>query len=250
MRAKARSEEYWDRNIEEWGKFYLNLSHSGEALDAPAWLRAVYRRTIMPIEARLMAERYRLTMDFFARHVQDDMTVVDVGCGTGIFTVELLRRGANVKAVDYTLRALELTKTLVERMLPDRAHAAEYLRLDATRDRMPDSDLVIAMGVTPYVDDLASFYANILPTTKMFYCLILDPRHWANRVRRLIPALNVRNLRWFDRPVVDSLLERHHWRLIERKNFASGYLDTAVRSAWPEKHASASQARKAQFPDR
>jgi hypothetical protein len=35
MSARMRSEDYWNRNIGEWGKFYLNLSHSGEALDAP-----------------------------------------------------------------------------------------------------------------------------------------------------------------------------------------------------------------------
>jgi SAM-dependent methyltransferase len=231
MTAKTRSEDYWNRNIEEWGKFYLNLSHSGEEVNAPGWLRAIYRRTIMPIEARLMAERFTITMEFISRHVRESMTVVDVGCGTGIFTVELLRRGATVKAVDNAPRALELTKALVERILPDRAHAVEYLLMDVTQQRLPESDLVIAMGVTPYVEDLAPFYANVLPTTNAFYCLVLDPHHWANRVRRLIPALNVRNLHWFERSLVDSLLERHDWRLIERWNFASGYLDMAMRSA-------------------
>ncbi len=231
MTAKTRPEDYWNRNIEEWGKFYLRLSHPGERLDAPGWLCAIYRHTIMPIEARLMARRFTITMEFISRHVRDGMTVVDVGCGTGIFTVELLRRGATVAAVDCAPRALELTKALVERILPDRAHAVEYLLTDVARQRLPESDLVMAMGVTPYVEDLASLYANVLPTTKVFFCLILDPRHWANQLRRLIPALNVRNLHWFERSLVDSLLERYGWTLIERRNFASGYLDTAMWSA-------------------
>jgi len=243
MSAKTRFEEYWNRNIGEWGKFYLDLSHSNEELDAPRWLRAVYRCTVMPVEARLMTERYRLTMEFISRHVRENMTVVDVGCGTGIFTVEMLRRGASVKAVDFAPRALELTNALVGRMLPDRPHSTEYLLMDVTRERLPESDLVIAMGVTPYVEDLAAFYANILPTTKMLYCLILDPRHWANRVRRLLPALNVRHLHWFDRSHVDSLLERHGWRIIERRKFASGYLDTAVPSGWREPPAPGPHAR-------
>ena len=248
MSARPRPEDYWNRNIGEWGRLYLNLSHSGEALDAPGWLRVLYRHTVIPIEARLMAERFRLTMEFIARNVRADMTVVDVGCGTGIFTVELLRRGATVKAVDYAPRALELTQALVEKLLPQRACAAEYLLRDVTRERLPDSDLVIAMGVTPYVEDLAAFYANILPTTRMFYCLVLDPRHWANRVRSLLPVLNVRRLHWFERSLVDSLLERHGWKLVERRKFASGYLDAAVRPARGETDAPGSQGRSPRCP--
>jgi SAM-dependent methyltransferase len=230
MTSKQRSVDYWNKNIGKWGKFYLNISHPDEELDAPVWLHFIYRHTIMPIEAWLMGERFRLTMEFISEHVKHDMTVVDVGCGTGIFTVELLKRGVFVKAVDYAPRALEITKTLVEKMVPARAEAVEYIHMDVTQRQLPQSDIVIAMGVTPYVEDLASFYANILPTTKMFYCLILDPRHWANRIRSMVPMLNVRNLHWFDRSAVDSLLDHYSWYLIDRRNFASGYLDTAVRS--------------------
>jgi hypothetical protein len=77
----------------------------------------------------------------------------------------------------------------------------------------------------------------------MFYYLILDSRHWANRVRRLLPALNVRHLHWFDRSPVDSLLERYGWRIVERQNFASGYLGAAVPAGWREKDAPESHAR-------
>lgn len=230
MSNQKKSGDYWNRNIEEWGKFYLDLSHTDEQLNAPGWFSFIYRHTVMPIEARLMTERYRLTMEFISSFVQEGMVAVDVGCGTGVFTVELLRRGATVKVVDYAPRALDLTRALVEKTVPERADAAEYILMDVTRQCLPSSDIVLAMGVTPYVEDLAAFYGNILPTTRILYCLILDPDHWANRIRRWIPALNVRNLHWFNRSFTDSLLESHGWRLIERRNFASGYLDTAERS--------------------
>ncbi|OPZ27588.1 MAG: Mg-protoporphyrin IX methyl transferase [Deltaproteobacteria bacterium ADurb.BinA179] len=229
MADKEKPEDYWNRNIGEWGKFYLNLSHTDEEMNAPRWLSFIYRHTVMPIEARLMSRRYRLTMEFISRFVREGMVVVDVGCGTGVFTVELLKRGALVKAVDHALQALELTRALVEKTVPERSDAAEYLLMDVTTQPLPASDIVLAMGVTPYVEDLAAFYGNILPTTRILYCLILDPDHWANRVRRLIPALNVRNLHWFDQSLTDSLLAHHGWRLMERRPFASGYLDTAER---------------------
>jgi cyclopropane fatty-acyl-phospholipid synthase-like methyltransferase len=230
MTSGTGARDYWDRNIGEWGKLYRQRSHPDETLEAPAWLRAIYRRTIVPIEARLMARRFAITMEFIARHVQEGMHVVDVGCGTGIFTVELLRRGAAVTAVDCAPRALELTRALVEQTLPARAKAARYRLMDVTQQRLPESDLVLALGVTPYVEDLDAFYANILPTTQLFYCLVLDPQHWANRVRRLVPTLNVRHVHWFERARVDALLRAARWRLIERQSFASGYLDTAARA--------------------
>ena len=119
---------------------------------------------------------------------------------------------------------------MVKKHTPDRAKNVEYFRMDASHEKCPESDIALAMGVTPYVEDIDSFYDNILPSTNVFYCLSLDPNHWANLTRRLLPILNVRNMRCVDRQKIDSLLEKHNWTLIERRDFASGYLDVAIRS--------------------
>lgn len=93
-------------------------------------------------------------------------------------------------------------------------------------------------------------YANILPATKMSYRLILDPRGWANRVRRLLPVLNVRHLNWFDQSLVDSLLQRHGWRIVERRSFARAYLDAVVPPAWRQTDGPKSHARSPRWPQR
>ena len=225
-----RTKEYWDKNIKNWGKLYLDISHFNEELVGPKWLNLLYHLFITPLEARLMAERYALTIDFIDQHVHPGTVAADIGCGTGVFTVEMLRRGARVKAIDISERSLSITKSLVEQLVPDHAQSVEFFQLDASLQKLPESDVALAMGVTPYAENLEPFYDNILPTTRVFYCLTLDPRHWANIIRKLLPMLNVRNMRCFDRQTVDALLEKHDWRLIERRNFASGYLDLAVRS--------------------
>lgn len=225
---RNKAKEFWERNIGNWGKFYLDISHSDEEFDAPRWLTRLYRRFITPIEAKLMTQRFNHTISFINRYVRSGTVAVDIGCGTGIFTVEMLRRGASVKAVDIAQSSLALTKSLVEDLVPEHANKVEYLQMDASLQRLPPSDVAIAMGVTPYVVNLADFYNNILPTTNVFYYLVLDPSHWANVVRRFLPILNVRHVHWFDRKLVDSLLAKHGWRLVSRENFASGYLDTAV----------------------
>lgn len=230
MSRSNRAKEYWNKNIANWGRLYLEISHSGESFDTPKWLEYLYHRVITPIEAKLMTRRFQLTMNFIEQYVVEGMVAVDVGCGTGIFTVEMLKRGASVKAVDYAQSALHLTKSLVEDVIPEHADKAEYLLMDVSQQRLPESDLVMAMGVTPYLDNLSDFYENILPTTKIFYCLILDPNHWANIMRRHLSILNVRRMNCFERCLVDSLLTKYHWELVSRQTFASGYIDIAVKS--------------------
>ena len=227
--TRPDTQRYWNENVDKWGELYLEISHSHETLRAPKWLSWIYKRTIMPREAKLMTERYRLTMDFIDRYVTPGVTAVDLGCGTGIFTVEMLRRGAKVKALDFAQSSLTSTRALVEKKIPERKDDVEYILADASEERLPQSDVVLAMGVTPYLTEIAPFYDNILPTTKVFYCLILDPAHWANRMRTILPVLNVRDMHWFAKTEVDAILARHGWRLIERRPFASGYLDLAER---------------------
>ncbi len=230
-----RMHAYWEKNIGEFGRVYSDMS--GERFDAPWWMNTLYRRLIMPIERRMMKHRYALTMDFIQARVHEGMVAADIGCGTGIFTVAMLRRGAQVKAIDYSQTALRLTRRLVEQSEPQLANQVEYVHADVTETRLPESDLAIAMGVTPYLVSLDRSYDHILPTTKSFFCLLLDPHHWANRLRAAFPALNVRHVRCFDPAHVDSLLARYGFRLVSRVPFATGYLDFATRGQPAEEPA-------------
>jgi SAM-dependent methyltransferase len=227
--STERCRPYWEANIQNWGEFYANTSHFNEEIQAPWWVRPFYIRLIVPVERKLMQKRYQLTMDFINNHVGPGMTALDVGCGTGIFTVAMLRRGARVVAVDYAEKALQLTREHVRQQIPERIRDLDCLQLDVTTTPLPPSDAALAMGVTPYMHDITSFYENVLSSTKTFYCLLLNPRHWANRVRRWISWLNVRQVNCFDPARVDALLRKHNFHLNSRVPFATGYLDLAAR---------------------
>jgi predicted TPR repeat methyltransferase len=157
------------------------------------------------------------------------MRVVDLGCGTGVFTTELLLRGASVIAVDYVETALVATRKRIAEMMPEKQGNVEYVLLDVMEKPLPKSDIVIAIGVAPYIDSMEIFLDHILPTTEKFYCLFLNKYHWINRLRELLRFLNVRQYRFFDDKIVKALLARHGFSLASRENIATGFLDEIQR---------------------
>ena len=219
-------QEYWDCNIDKWGQVYLDISHGHERFSTPGWFTLAYHASIGPIERRLMVERYERTTAFIDSYVKPGMVFSDLGCGTGIFVIQALRRGAKVNAVDFSSSAIEMTRQNVARYCP--TGQAHFQQSNVQVDQLPPSDVTLAMGLTPYLDDLSAFLERALPKTKILYCLYVDPAHWANRFRTLFPFFNVRGLRCYAKADVDKLYVRHGWDLKERRSFATGYIDLAV----------------------
>jgi predicted RNA methylase len=217
---------YWDENIDKWADLYLEISHGHEKYDAPPWFSRFYAATLGRVERNLMKQRYEQTILFLNKYVKPGITMSDIGCGTGIFVVEALKRGARVNAIDFSPRALEITRTNVARHFP--SAAVGYYQVDVQQQTLPLSDVAVAMGVTPYLSDLAAFLANALPTTKLFYCLYVDGKHWANRLRSALPFLNVRGLQFCSREQIDNIYRRYGYRVLERDNFATGFIDLAA----------------------
>jgi len=94
MLNNRNTREYWEKNISKWGTFYANSLYSEEDFNSSKWIEYLYRKIIMPTESRLMKKRYGISM--INQYIHKGMTVVDVGCGIGIFTVEMLKREACV----------------------------------------------------------------------------------------------------------------------------------------------------------
>lgn len=118
---------------------------------APYW-QEIYKGTgVMDLVHQL---RLRVVLDFASKLAPSRARrVLDAGCGAGLTTVELARRGYCVYAVDSVPDMIELTRAAA-----DREEVQSRVRL--ARGNVQDLpfadacfDLVIASGVLPWVPD-------------------------------------------------------------------------------------------------
>jgi len=82
--------------------------------------------------------------------------VLDAGCGTGLLTLALLRvlrRPADITAVDLSGRSLQTARRAVRRLSTPLRHRAAFVRADALSLPFPDDsfDLVVTSGVLEYL---------------------------------------------------------------------------------------------------
>jgi len=226
INKRSAYKEYWDRNIEKWGDLYLDISHGHEALKGSKPFTWLYNRTLVPYEATLMKIRYRKTIDFIEENIKPGVTVTDIGCGTGIFVVQCLLRGARVNAIDISYTALEITKKNVLSQCPQYGANVSYQQCDGQEVMLPPSDFTICVGVLPYVGNIKEFLTNILIPTKKAFIQYSAKNNLFNRVRILLPFLNVRNLKFQTENMLTHEAKNLGFQKTKSEAFATGGLLT------------------------
>ena len=61
---KKQPKDYWDKNIERWGQFYLEESHLGEEFYSSKFVSFIYRIFIVPIGESLNGEAIQINDGF------------------------------------------------------------------------------------------------------------------------------------------------------------------------------------------
>ena len=112
------------------------------------WFNKTFRKAVF--------ERYDITF----REAGDlhGKTVLDIGCGSGVYAVDFARRGARrVLGIDFSGSMLELARG--EAATHGVAGACEFRRADFTQADLKGErfDVVIAMGVFDYLPEPESF---------------------------------------------------------------------------------------------
>jgi 2-polyprenyl-3-methyl-5-hydroxy-6-metoxy-1,4-benzoquinol methylase len=119
------------------------------------WVNTTFRKAVF--------ERYDIT--FEQAGDVTGKTILDVGCGSGVYTVDFARRGARrVVGVDLSSNMLKLAAQEAEQhQVADRCAfiQADFLDLDLE----DPFDISIAMGVFDYVPDQVAFLRKMVELT-------------------------------------------------------------------------------------
>jgi len=157
--TRARVEDYFDRTATSvWARL---------TSDAPvSRIRETVRQGRDTMRALMLS---RLPTDL------SGMRVLDAGCGTGLMTAELARRGAQVLAVDIAPHLIAIAKA---RLPEDLAHAVRFESGDMLSDDLGRFDYVVAMDSLIYyaLPDVVSAVTRLGARTSQAVVFTTAPR--------------------------------------------------------------------------
>jgi ubiquinone/menaquinone biosynthesis C-methylase UbiE len=125
--------------------------------------------------ARIHQERARVVLRMAEKiALPAEARVLEVGCGAGLATVALAKRGYAVEAVDAVRDMLLTTKTRAAR--ESVAHRIRVIQ--ASANRLPYADnqfsLVLAVGVLPWLASIRTAMMEFIRVTRPGSCLIVN----------------------------------------------------------------------------
>lgn len=123
-----------------------------------------------------MFERYRMT--FEALEPLSDKTVIDVGCGSGPYSVEVARRGCKqVLGFDMAQGMIDLA---CQRAAAEGVDDRCKFLLGTFPEDSPQEifDCAIVMGVMDYISDPLSFLSTLAQQVRWRAVLSFPSRHW------------------------------------------------------------------------
>jgi len=168
--------------------------------------------------------------------IKPGSTVLDVGCGTGVFIPFLLRRIGG----EGRLVALDVAEEMLKRARAKGFKDIEYLLADVTSIPLGDEifDAVVCYSSFPHFQDKPRALAEIKRVTKsggrLFICHT-SSRTVVNRLHRQIPA--VANDIIPDKPEMQLMLSRAGFTDIKIEDSKESYLARARKAehrSWKE----------------
>ncbi len=143
-----KSEEvktYFDKVPKEWDALY---SHENKL-----------RYTVNRLIRKGLFERHRLTFEHCGDLV--GARVLDVGCGTGRFSIECAKRGARrVVGIDFAPSMIEFSQRAAKHMgLSD---TCEFIQDDFLAHHFEESfDVILALGLFDYIEEPGQVFEKI-----------------------------------------------------------------------------------------
>lgn len=167
--------------------------------------------------------RYELTFELCG----EDLTgkrALDIGCGSGRYSIELARRGAEVVGLDFAPAMVELARELADGAgVADRCHFEQCDFLSWSEPH--HFDICLGIGFFDYIEDPGAFLERI-------YCLGASqtifsfPIRWTLRTPTRWLRLNMNNcpVYFYGKSQVDELMREAGWGRFEVHSLSRDYL--------------------------
>lgn len=172
---------------------------------------------------RQMYNRMELTFEFLKK--VKIKRVIDVGCGSGRYTVELAKRGFEVVGVDFSERMISLAREQAEK-----EGVSEHCRFicgDFLNLELQKFDIAIAMGFFDYFDNPEPLIGKLHSMVKEYliasFPVLYSYKTPFRKVKLLLKGCPVN---FYTKRRVESLLDR--WEIIILKKFPAEYFVVAT----------------------
>ncbi len=137
-----------------WG----NAARSLAAKWRPDWQDMRHMRHYAIQDGRYLEKLFAL--------VQPGWRVLDIGCSSGVISLEMARRGAHVEGIDVSAEALKIAQDYAAEHPP--RGSLQYRLADVNCDPLPESyyDLIVALGVLHHLTDVRAALERIRTALK------------------------------------------------------------------------------------
>ena len=182
-------------------------------------------------------ERYEVWTETIAKYSNSNYRALDIGCGTGIFTVNLASKNRSVIGID---RSIEMIKLCEKRRAQTDLPNIRFLNHDARAlkiNPIGKVDLAICSSVLEYVEDLDALFEMIRSLLERNGIFIFSMPNKSSFYRKLEPLIFkltgrpayykfVRNV--FTLPGIEATLKQHGFVLLENAYYGQVPLASKV----------------------
>lgn len=192
------AQKYFDRVSKQWDAFYSRENR--------------FMHLVNRLLRKGLYERYRLTFEHCGN--LSGARVLDMGCGTGRYSIECAKRGAaHVVGIDFAPSMVEYSQKVAQEM--GVADKCEFICDDIVTHEFEEGfDIVLALGFFDYIEDPVPVFKKVAQ-----FC----PRKFVASFPKFTPIWGIQRMiryKWVKRcPIYNYTAERleHLYRQAEFK---------------------------------
>jgi 2-polyprenyl-3-methyl-5-hydroxy-6-metoxy-1,4-benzoquinol methylase len=144
--------------------FFSSYAADFDSIYGDGMPRNLFNRVMDKLFRQAMYERYKRTIEFLSK--SGAKSVLDVGCGSGRYSVDLARNGMVITGVDLAHEMLEIAKTNSHNLGFDKNNfiLGSYFDVEISEKH----DAAILMGLFDYISNPDDLFAKLTKDTSQF----------------------------------------------------------------------------------